>query len=395
MQKYKLTKEDILLILSGMIRAGFIARGEYPDFIFRPGPLPKESRIGPQGLNLGESETTNLRRRAEEMFGGTLREGAALEEWAEGLHAARQSSGREEIVFHTSGSTGEPKPNAHDHALLAREIECQKGLYPQTERIVSFVFPQHIYGFLFTIMLPKALGCPALSHPPFPSRKIIDDLRENDLVVGFPLFWDKLLDTGKQMPPGVRGATSTAPCPRETILRLMENGFEKITEIYGSSETGGIGTRSHPDKPYTLLSCWNPPGPENPGHLTREHPASKKPLSYPVPDAITWLGPDTSLPGGRTDSAVQVAGTNVYPKKIENILLKHPKIRECAVRLMRPEEGFRLKAFVVPQGTKDPEELRRELAAWMKKHLTAAEIPKKINLGSELPKNAMGKIQDW
>ncbi|MGM0611716.1 MAG: hypothetical protein ACQES5_11630, partial [Thermodesulfobacteriota bacterium] len=120
MQKYKLTKEDILLILSGMIKAGLIARGEYPDFIFRPGPLPPESRIGAQGLNLSDPEAKELRRRAEEMFGGTLPERAALGEWAEGLHATRQSSGREKIVFHTSGSTGEPKPNAHDHALLAR-----------------------------------------------------------------------------------------------------------------------------------------------------------------------------------------------------------------------------------------------------------------------------------
>ena len=62
---------------------------------------------------------------------------------------------------------------------------------------------------------------------------------------------------------------------------------------------------------------------------------------------------------------------------------------------MRPEEGSRLKAFVVPSTGADPQVLRSELGRWTESRLTAPERPKAFAMGYQLPRNAMGKLSDW
>jgi long-chain acyl-CoA synthetase len=56
---------------------------------------------------------------------------------------------------------------------------------------------------------------------------------------------------------------------------------------------------------------------------------------------------------GRAEGAVQVGGVNVFPDVVGRVLTAHSGVAQAAVRLMRPEEGTRLKAFVVPQPQAD------------------------------------------
>jgi 4-coumarate--CoA ligase (photoactive yellow protein activation family) len=287
-------------------------------------------------------------------------------------------------------------PNPHDYRLLEQEIGCQCEHLPPVKRVVSFVFAHHIYGFLFSILLPKALQCPVLSLPPFPSKKAISSLRPGDLVLGFPLFWDRFLATGQGVPDQVYGVTSTAPCPKESIMGLLDLGFCSIVEVYGSSETGGIGVRQDPGQPYTLLSCWERPTSDQQSALWRVDPEPRAWQFFALPDRLIWYGPRTFLPQGRKDKAVQVAGHNVYPERVRQCILTQPMVQDCLVRLMRQEEGDRLKAFIV---LKDPSvdqvEARREIVRWMSQGLSSAETPGKISFGQRLPRNSMGKLSDW
>jgi acyl-coenzyme A synthetase/AMP-(fatty) acid ligase len=93
---------------------------------------------------------------------------------------------------------------------------------------------------------------------------------------------------------------------------------------------------------------------------------------------------------------VQVGGVNVFPERVREVLKRHPAVADAAVRLMRPGEGTRLKAFVVPKvTTADGEELGADLRAWMEQELTAPERPKAIRLGPALPVGSAGKSTDW
>jgi long-chain acyl-CoA synthetase len=64
--------------------------------------------------------------------------------------------------------------------------------------------------------------------------------------------------------------------------------------------------------------------------------------------------------------------------------------------LMRPEEGHRLKAFVVLQPDREADPgIRDALRAHLARHLSHLEQPASITFGPALPKNEMGKAADW
>lgn len=63
------------------------------------------------------------------------------------------------LTFHTSGSTGVPKACRHTLAdLLEETAELAILCGPDRRRILVAVPGHHIYGFLFAVLLPQALG---------------------------------------------------------------------------------------------------------------------------------------------------------------------------------------------------------------------------------------------
>ncbi|MFI8189310.1 long-chain fatty acid--CoA ligase [Streptomyces sp. NPDC085946] len=84
-------------------------------------------------------------------------------------------------------------------------------------------------------------------------------------------------------------------------------------------------------------------------------------------------------------------GENVYPAEIEDLLLTHPDIAECAVIGVADEKwGEVPRAVVVPRagGAPDPGEVLRFLAG----RLAPYKIPKSVVLADELPRTASGKL---
>ncbi len=82
----------------------------------------------------------------------------------------------------------------------------------------------------------------------------------------------------------------------------------------------------------------------------------------------------------------------IRPERVEVI----PEGRERSrVRLMRPEEGRRLKAFIVPAPGADSARLKREVKNLIKDALTPPERPVIFTLGASLPKSNFGKDRDW
>jgi benzoate-CoA ligase len=97
---------------------------------------------------------------------------------------------------------------------------------------------------------------------------------------------------------------------------------------------------------------------------------------------------------GRTDDMLKVSGVYVAPVEIENCLLQHEAVMECAVvghdagdRLVKP------KAFIVPRENFAPtEELAASIKEFVKSHLALYKYPRWIEFVTSLPKNDRGKI---
>lgn len=305
------------------------------------------------------------------------------------------NASKQEICFSTSGSTGMPEYCKHSRASVFEEASAAAPYLAGAARLFSVMPAHHSYGFVFSLLLPRFLRVPAYFLPPVPTQSLFDLLRPGDIVVAFPLFLGALLQSRNDLPEGLLFMCSTAPCPEETRTRLRKQAF--CLEIYGSSETGAVGQRSG-EGAYELLPFWSrAEDAEGRFHLVRGG-AVPSVRPYSLPDVLEWTDARRFLPLARLDRAVQVGGMNVYPERIAALLRAHPDIADCAVRLMRPAEGTRLKAFIVPVDM-EPARLARlsgpEFRHWLDRCLESAARPRHFVFGTALPRGPSGKLGDW
>jgi 2-aminobenzoate-CoA ligase len=99
----------------------------------------------------------------------------------------------------------------------------------------------------------------------------------------------------------------------------------------------------------------------------------------------------------RTDDMIISSGYNVSGVEVENVLLAHASVAECAV-VGAPDEarGHIVKAFVVAAaGVTSSDALARELQDFVKAELAPYKYPRAIEFVSELPRTLTGKLQRY
>jgi acetyl-CoA synthetase len=97
---------------------------------------------------------------------------------------------------------------------------------------------------------------------------------------------------------------------------------------------------------------------------------------------------------GRVDDVIKTSGERVGPFEVESALVEHPAVAEAGV-IGKPDalRGEIIKAFVsLRTGQVPSEELKQEIAQFVKKHLAAHAFPREIEFMDKLPKTRSGKI---
>ncbi len=388
-------------LLKSEIKAARLDAGARSEPLPTADAWPDDLQItgdAPDGLRCDSLDALRLAAAVNEMFHlheakqeRDLLAAVTFGEWLDSIEAA-WASGVARITFMTAGSTGKPKRCTHEFSHLQTEITYLAEVFADRTRVIPLTPAHHIYGFLFTAMLPDRLG-----HGSFLSRNesgsgLPKDLQRGDLVVAFPERWQWLHRTVKQWPDGVSGVVSTAPCPPDLKAGLMEQGLSSLTEVYGSSETAGLGLRRWPEARYRFMPHWKHRDAIDAKGLLLTHDSG---LQVRVEDHLELYEDGGFTLAGRIDAAVQVGGTNVYPRRIAELIRKQPGVLDAVVRLHTTDSGNRLKAFVVPQSHIEPRALRAQLETWANGTLASVERPKSIAFGSALPKDPMGKDCDW
>jgi benzoate-CoA ligase len=97
---------------------------------------------------------------------------------------------------------------------------------------------------------------------------------------------------------------------------------------------------------------------------------------------------------GRTDDMLKVSGVFVAPAEIENCLLQHEAILECAVVGHEADQGLvKPKAFVVlREGFAGGDDLAENIKQFVKSRIAVYKYPRWVEFVSSLPKNDRGKI---
>lgn len=336
-------------------------------------------------------------------------------DWADVMVRARLAGARH-FTFATSASTGPRKFIRHREDVLAAEAlvwvqvleqVIQKANGAPIKRVVVLAPTHHIYGFIWGVLLPLALGVPVVDA----DVSALPPLQGGDLVVAVPDQWVWLSESHKRSTPGlcdqklssawpdsVYGVSSTAPLPKAAheqlaVLKIAGQtrpALRSLLQIFGSSETAGLAWRSDPDHPYTLA-----PGRTrvNQGDISLQLPDGAS-VNLAVQDELNWLTATDFQLLRRTDHTVQVGGHNVSPSWVAAQLSSHPAVKAATVRLHDRVVPQRLKAFVVLH-TPNETEQSQEVEAWAVNHLPWYAAPCAITYGTELPKNALGKASDW
>lgn len=308
-----------------------------------------------------------------------------LTQWSQVILDSLEQGTLTRFWFRSGGTSGEPRLIPQPIGQLLAEVREIGSLVASTRRIVALVPLHHIYGFIWGPLLSDHLTVP-LIHGPEAIQAAHRDLQPGDLVVGVPQWWRYFANAHRRIPQGVTGVTSTAACPPSVVRSAIGQGLSSMLEIYGSSETAGIGWRNEPGQAFRLFRHWR--------KRDDDHLESETGSTYPLPDLVEWESACSLMPYRRRDDAVQVGGTNVWPDRLRAFIEQHTTVKACAVRPFETDNGTRLKAFVVPCEPADPE-LSSQLRDWLKANLSEPERPIRLTLGAELPRNAMGKLCDW
>ena len=97
----------------------------------------------------------------------------------------------------------------------------------------------------------------------------------------------------------------------------------------------------------------------------------------------------------RSDDMIVSSGYNIGAPEVENALLAHPAVTECAViGVTCPERGQKVKAFIVLAAFAEPSaELTEKLQSFVKNQIAPYKYPREIEYVDALPKTATGKLQ--
>lgn len=343
------------------------------------------------------------------------------------------------VLQYTGGTTGLPKGAMLTHGNLVANMQQIRGclsqhaedglpLLKEGQEIMVAPLPlYHIYAFTANCMCMMVTGNHnILITNPRDIAGFIKELKNwrftaflglNTLFVALmdhPEF--KTLDFSSLKLTN-SGGTALVKATAErweklTGCRIVEGyGLTETSPVASANPYGGfarLGTVGMP-VPGTLMKVINDDGAElglgERGELCVKGPQVMKgywknpEATAEVLDAEGWFKTgDIAVidPDGyvrivdRKKDLIIVSGFNVYPNEIEDIVMAHPKVANCAV-IGVPDErtGEAVKLFVVPRaGGVSVEELK----AYCKDNFTGYKVPKQIVVRDSLPMTPVGKI---
>ncbi|PJI46546.1 MAG: AMP-binding protein [Pseudomonas sp.] len=307
------------------------------------------------------------------------------------------------LVLSTSGSTGEPKLIGKSLRQLSNEVQVLENLWGAElgeARILGSVAAQHIYGLLFRVLWPLSAGRAFLrrqiAFPEDLQRLSLDQPRF--AWVGSPALLKRMGDNldWPALRPVVRVFSSGGPLPAEAGERLHERLGQAPTEIYGSSETGGIAWRQGGQlwQPFDGVSL-----------SQDEHGALRIESTYLPPGETEQTADAARLCAdgrfellGRLDRIVKLEEKRISLPQLEAALAKHPFVSEA--RLGVVQENRASLGALVALSDAGLHELRnggrRALTQRLREHLAdhceALALPRRWRLLRRLPGNAQGKL---
>jgi acyl-coenzyme A synthetase/AMP-(fatty) acid ligase len=312
------------------------------------------------------------------------------------------------IMMYTSGTTGKPK--VVPQRLTEFEIDnafilSKWGEELLVRRLCSTVSQHHIYGLLFSILLPFTAGVPFRRFRiryPEELEQLTDD---SYTIVTVPAFLKRTVEIESGGPEGLRNLpllspwifTSGGVLDPETARKTSGIlGFWPM-EVYGSTETSGIAYRQSKDGP-----AWTPFDNaqitlNEAGCLVIRSPYIKESAGFTTGDLADILPDGRFLLKGRADSIVKIEEKRISLPEVENRLLQSGLVEDVWVSAMEDKRQYLAAALVLNQAGRekfrDAEKylVNRFFREYLSGFFEAVVIPKRWRYLEALPVDPQGK----
>ncbi|GAB6933738.1 benzoate-CoA ligase family protein [Calditerricola satsumensis] len=342
---------------------------------------------------------------------------------------------KDDVAFwlYSSGSTGAPKGTIHlQHDMPFCVLHYAKPILniQPGDRTYSVAKLHFAYGLGNAMYFPLGVGASTILVPEHPTPQVILETIQRDrptLFFSVPTAYNAVLRWEERFRYDV------------SSLRLCVSAGEALPEkLYhewkawtGIEILDGIGST---EALHIFIS--NRPGQVRPGSSGTVVPGYEAEIrdesGRPVPTGevgVLWIKGDSVAAGywnkqektqrtfvgswlctgdmyvrdeegyywyvGRSDDMIKAGGIWVSPIEVENVLIEHPAVVECAVVAHDDGDGLvKPKAFVVLRpDIPSSESLVEELKRFVKERLASYKCPRWFVFVDELPKTSTGKIQ--
>jgi benzoate-CoA ligase len=335
------------------------------------------------------------------------------------------------IWLFTSGSTGHPKGAVHLHHDLPYNTEVfAKATMGVNEDDLTVSVPKLFFGYATgtNLLFPFAVGgATALFSERSTAEKMFEVIKRYrpTILTTVPTMINSMLN----LPGASRDDLSSLRFCYSAGEALPIELFERWTNTYGVDICDGIGSAE-----MFHIYITNRPGDIKPGSLGRivdgyeakivdadgnqvptgdmgtlrikgdsaalcywnAHEKSKETFAgdwctsgdqfHVDEDGYYWYH-------GRTDDMLKVSGVFVAPAEIENCLLQHEAVLECAVVGHETGGLVKPKAFIVArEGFQATDQLADNIKQFVKNNIAVYKYPRWIEFVDSLPKNDRGKI---
>ena len=333
-------------------------------------------------------------------------------------------------VFHTGGTTGDPKGVKHSQrnlALNAIAHAIELDIRPRDQLLLMTPLP-HSAGLIMAGGLTQ--GCTHIIKQGFDAERALEAIERERISWTFmvPTMVYRILDRLEErsydissLETLVYGAAPMKPDRLRDGLDTLGNVF---LQFYGQYETPDLITvlpkSAHdPDDEDRLSSCGIPTTmcevevvdesgetvpPGQPGEIMARGAYSMEGY-YEMPDETAETMEDGWIHTGdigkmdedgycyivdRDSDVIVSGGMNVYSVTVEEVVQKHDQVANVAVIGVPDDEwGEAVKAVVVPKGGAVD---RADIRAFCSDRLADYEVPKSVDIIEELPTTPYGKL---
>lgn len=334
------------------------------------------------------------------------------------------------VLVYTSGTTGKPKGAMLTHHNLLSVFPSRLDLFEigEHDKCLATLPLCHIYGMTVVMIGIVSKGGTLVVMPRFEARAALQLIEREQVTIlpAVPAMYSMMLAEHAEVPVDVSSLrlcfSGGAPLSAEMLPRIEQALNVPVIEGYALTETSCVATINPlhgvrkigsvgPAVPGVELAIFDesgralPHGPEHVGEIAVKGPNVmigyyKQPgassevlrngwfltgdLGYRDADGYIFIV-------GRKKELILRGGFNIYPREVEDVIMRLPGVREVAV-IGIPDErmGERVKAIVVRSGSDNvTEELVREHCA---AHLADYKVPRIVEFSDGLPRNSTGKV---